>query len=117
MRDEMRRASILVFPSECYETMGNVVAEAFSMGLPVLASDISAGGTLVTPGSDGTRFRSGDPEDLITKLLELLGQPDLGELRRGARATYDARFTPEANYRALMSLYERLVSNSTRPAR
>jgi glycosyltransferase involved in cell wall biosynthesis len=49
VRAEMLAARALVLPSRWYETFGRVAAEAFSAGLPVLASDIGAVAELVRP--------------------------------------------------------------------
>src|SRR5258708_2953339 len=43
----MRRASLLVFPSEWYEPFGLVIVEAFANELPVLAAGIGAARELV----------------------------------------------------------------------
>jgi glycosyltransferase involved in cell wall biosynthesis len=65
-------AACLVFPSECYETFGRVIVEAFAGGTPVLAADHGAGGELVSDGITGLLFRHGDAHDLADKVIQLM---------------------------------------------
>jgi glycosyltransferase involved in cell wall biosynthesis len=56
---------LLVVPSRLHESFSLVVREAFSAGVPVLASDAGA-----LPESGAATFRSGSVRDLRRKLLE-----------------------------------------------
>ena len=67
---ELRKGRVLVFPSIWHETFGLVVAEALSVGVPVIVSDKCAAAEQVNNGRNGLLFNSGDVEDLI-KQIEL----------------------------------------------
>lgn len=109
----MGEASFLVVPSECYETFGRVVVEAFAKGTPVLVSDIGSLAELVEDGRTGLRFRPGDPDDLAAKVEWMLGHPDrVATMRREARAEYEAKYTAEENYRRLMAIYELAIGTA-----
>ncbi len=103
----MRKADMLVFPSQWYETFGRVAAEAFAAGTPVIAADIGAVAELVEHGRTGLKFRPGDPEDLATRVGWALSHPaELRRMREEVRAEFEAKYTAERNYLALMEIYE-----------
>ncbi len=114
----MRDASMLVFPSEWYETFGRVAAEAFAAATPVVAADIGAVAELVEEGRTGLRFRPGDPTHLAAQVEWLLSHPDVHErMRREARSEFEARYTADRNYGMLMEIYGRALERAEAPAR
>ena len=62
VKDRMRSARALVFPSEWYEGMPMTLVEAFSSGLPVLASDLGSMSEMIAPIDEGWLVRAGDAE-------------------------------------------------------
>jgi glycosyltransferase involved in cell wall biosynthesis len=111
------KADMLVFPSEWYETFGRVAAEAFATGTPVIAADIGAVAELVEHGRTGLIFRPGDPEDLVAQVEWALSHPaELRIMRDEARAEFEAKYTAERNYRALMEIYEAALARKKVPA-
>jgi glycosyltransferase involved in cell wall biosynthesis len=109
--DIVGNASLLVFPSEWYETFGQVAIEAFAKGTPVVASDIGAIPELVNAHS-GLLFRPGDPIDLAAKIDGLLANPhQLARLRLTARAEFESKYTAEHNYQRLLEIYQSASSS------
>jgi len=103
----MKRASILVFPSECYEGFPTTIAEAFATGLPVVASHLGAMAEIVEDRQTGLFFTPGDATDLAAKIELALDRPDeLVEMGRRARDEYEANYTAERNYRLLYEIYQ-----------
>lgn len=118
VRRLMRRARILVVPSAWYETFGMVVIEAFAAGLPVVAARHGALAELVEDGRTGAQFEPGNAADLAGAVETLVARPgDLAALRRRARAEFEAKFQPAANYTALMRTYARALEISRARAR
>lgn len=75
---------VLVMPSLWYEGSPATIREAFAAGLPVVASDLGAPGSMVMHGVDGLLFPVGDAGALRETLAELLNHPQrLAELRSG----------------------------------
>jgi glycosyltransferase involved in cell wall biosynthesis len=106
----MGKADMLIFPSQWYETFGRVAAEAFAAGTPVIAANIGAVAELVEHGRTGLKFRPGDPEDLVTQVEWALSHStDLRSMREEVRAEFEAKYTAERNYRALMEIYEAVL--------
>jgi glycosyltransferase involved in cell wall biosynthesis len=113
----MGKADMLVFPSQWYETFGRVAAEAFAAGTPVIAANIGAVAELVEHGRTGLKFRPGDPEDLVTQVEWTLTHPaELRRMREEVRAEFEAKYTAERNYRALMEIYEAALERKKVPA-
>jgi glycosyltransferase involved in cell wall biosynthesis len=103
----MQDATALIYPSECYETFGLSIVEAFSVGLPVIASDIGAPAEIITDGQTGWLFNPGDADDLARVVQEAWLNPE--ELRRRgniARRHYLEKYTPERNHEILMEIYQ-----------
>jgi len=106
---EMAKAKFLVFPSECFETFGRTVAEAFSQGTPVLASDLGAVRELVEDGVTGYRFSPGDINALIEGALRFqVGEAYL-QMRSNCRNVFLNRYTAEMNYNQLIDIYSKAV--------
>jgi glycosyltransferase involved in cell wall biosynthesis len=100
-------AAVLVMPSNCYETFGRVLIEAFAKGTPVIASDHGAPADVVDHGRTGLRFKPGDGADLAAKVRELLGdEPARRRMRLEVRREYEAKYTGAANYDMLMNVYQ-----------
>jgi glycosyltransferase involved in cell wall biosynthesis len=102
----MKGARALVFPSRSYETFGMVIAEAYAVGLPVIAAGVGPTTSLVAHGRTGLLFRRDDPDDLAVKVTWLWARPEeRAAMSRAARREFECRYTAAHNYRALMHIY------------
>jgi glycosyltransferase involved in cell wall biosynthesis len=111
----MRNASVLIFPSICYECAPMTVIEAFACGLPVIASNIGSVPEFVEHGRTGLLFRPGDAEDLARQVRWTIEHPDrLALMRQAARQEFEAKYTAERNYKMLTGVYELAFYNSRR---
>jgi len=88
-------SDIFVFPSHYpLEAMSLVVLEAMRAGLPVITSDIGALPEAVIDGLTGFVVPPKDPERLAEKILQLAGDPALGQRMGDAgRERFLARFS------------------------
>ncbi|MBU4257045.1 glycosyltransferase family 4 protein [Patescibacteria group bacterium] len=75
----MRQSNALIAPSLCYENSPAVIYEAFSHGLPVIASNIGGIPELLIDNA-GLLFKPGGEEDLILKIQFAINNPE--ELRK-----------------------------------
>jgi glycosyltransferase involved in cell wall biosynthesis len=99
-------ARMVILPSISYEGFPMVIREAFALGVPVVGSRIGSIQSLVSEGVNGTLFQSGEANDLLRTIRKLWCDDEtLKNLSLGARATFDAKFTPDLNHRALMKIY------------
>jgi glycosyltransferase involved in cell wall biosynthesis len=96
--EEYSRAHVVAVPSIVDATgdrdgLPNVVLEAMASGRPVVASDVGAISSAVTPGETGILVPPGDPGALCRGLESIARQPALGErLGRGGRHCVERHF-------------------------
>jgi glycosyltransferase involved in cell wall biosynthesis len=108
------RAACLVMPSICYEGFPRTIVEAYSKGTPVIASRLGAMAEIVHEGRTGLFFEPGHADQLAEKVDLLLGDSaTLAKMRRAARHEYESRYTADANYGMLMSIYQRVLGQAT----
>lgn len=116
--DEMSRAAFLLFPSEWYEGFPMTLVEAFCRGLPVIASRLGAMAEIVEDGVTGLHFTPGDAADLAAKVRWATAHAqDMRRMGENARRVYEDKYTPEANYSQLMSIYEAVIESTRRSPR
>lgn len=109
--EEMDNAFFLVMPSEWYETFGMVLIEAFSHGLPVVASRLGSMEEIVEDGETGILFEAGNVGDLAEKAIWMVEHPDeCRQMGENARRIYEEKYTPENNYKMLMKIYQDVLS-------
>ena len=106
--DVLGKAKFVVFPSECYETFGMGILEAFLLGKPVIASNLGAYPELVRPNETGLLFEPGNADDLADKITRLLRDDGEAEaMGRAARAAAVRDYNEDLHYQKLMRVYER----------
>lgn len=109
----MRAAQFLVVPSICYENSPRTIVEAFSCGLPVLASRLGALIDIVKDGVTGLLFNPGNAADLAEKIAWAGSHPEqMLRMGRAARAEYDANYTPQRNYTMLIDIYDDAIGTT-----
>jgi glycosyltransferase involved in cell wall biosynthesis len=111
----LARADLLVCPS-LHEPLGNVVIEAWSAGLPVVATasdgpvglieDGKTGILVPLPGSPG-----GGPKALAQAIERVCRDPELrARLGQAGRRAYEAEFTEEAVVARYRSFFDRVAA-------
>ncbi len=104
-----------VLPSRAYETLGKTILESFAWGRPVVASDLGSRRELVEQGETGVLFSPGNVEQLTKAMLFLLERPELAATMGAAgRELVETQYTPEAHYRGMLSLYERMLAAASK---
>jgi len=109
--ERMTRARFLVLPSICYENAPRTIVEAFSRGLPVLASRLGALADIVEDGRTGLLFAPGDAHDLAAKIAWANAHPgEMARMGRAAREEYERQYTPQRNHELLIDIYEDAIA-------
>jgi glycosyltransferase involved in cell wall biosynthesis len=110
----LAQARFLVYPSLFYETFGISIAEAYSCGVPVIASRLGALAEIVEDGRTGLLFRPGDPEDLGAKVQWAWTHPrEMEAMGREARRVFDRKYSQTTHYAILLSAYETTIRSHT----
>lgn len=113
VEDMMRRAAALIVPSQCHETFGLVIIEAYACGLPVIASRVGAFRDIVIEGVTGIFFEPGDSDDLAEKIAWAKANPDeLVRMGREARSRYENLYTPHHNESMLKEVYQQAINEN-----
>lgn len=73
-----KEADVFILPSQ-HEPFGIVVLEAWSAGIPVIASNVGGLGLLIKDGVNGLQFEQGNDEALLTTYDKLLNTNGLAE--------------------------------------
>jgi glycosyltransferase involved in cell wall biosynthesis len=91
--DFLSGARVLVVPSLCLESFGQVVLEAYACGTPVLAANHGGLATLVEDHVTGRLFNPGDANDLMRCLSAMLKADCAERLGRQALQRYQERYS------------------------
>lgn len=110
VRELMRSARALVFPSAWYEGQPLTTQEALSIGLPSIISDACAAQDVIEDGRTGLLFRCGDVDHLAEQMRRLQDDPFNTQV---GQAAYDSFWqnppTAERYLATLTDLYEQAV--------
>lgn len=90
----------LILPTQWYEGFPMTIVESYSVGTPVIGSDLGNTGSLVEEGKSGWKFAA-DSKDQLCEALEKAKKADLelaGETIR--------KYSEESNYKQLRKIYE-----------
>jgi glycosyltransferase involved in cell wall biosynthesis len=110
VREEMACATFLVFSSECYENCPLTLIESFMQGLPVIASRMGVMEEMIKDRETGLLFTAGDAKDLAEKVRWAIEHPEeMARMGVNARKVYEQKYTPETNYRQLMTIYQEVT--------
>lgn len=113
--DEMTRAIGMVLPSTCFESFPRTIVEAFSSGLPVIASNLGGQPALIGDRSRGLLFRAGDAKDLAEKITWAnVHKTRLAAMGQSAQAYHGQHLTGAKNYRQTLRIYNDASAAVTR---
>jgi glycosyltransferase involved in cell wall biosynthesis len=107
-------ADLLVCPS-LHEPLGNVVIEAWSAGLPVVATASDGPAALIRDGESGILVplpgsRGGGPQALADAIERVCGDPALrARLGKAGRRAYEAEFTEPIVVAGYRSFFDRVT--------
>jgi glycosyltransferase involved in cell wall biosynthesis len=114
--EELRNAEFLLMPSTWYEGFPVTLALALANGLPIIASRLGAMGEVVEDGKTGLLFTAGNVAELREKVIWAFNNPQrMREMGANARAVYEEKYSPDANYRMLMEIYEAALKRGPGP--
>ena len=108
-------ADVLLLTSD-HEGTPNVIMEAMSCGLPVVATAVGGVADLVQPGEAGFLFAPDQAEQAVAALVQLAREPSLASgLGARARSLIEAKYSVALLPNLLAGLYEKALAPSPSP--
>ena len=90
----------MIYPTQWYEGFPMAVAEAYTMGTPIIASDIGNVGSLVVEGVTGMKFKCNSVVSLAKAVESFMKNPVK------LPSEYLTMYSEENNYAMLKNIYE-----------
>ncbi len=117
-RDEIlplvEKAEALLVPSVWFEGMPMTILEAFSVGTPVIGSDIGALSELIIPDKTGLLFNPQSVDNML-KTVQQWKNYSIKEkynIRQTTKEFYFSNFTPEENKKKLLEIYNEAIEDN-----
>ena len=96
----------LILPTQWYEGFPVTIVEAYSVGTPVIGSDIGNVGSLIQECVTGYKFRHDSADDLV----KIIREREF-DLCASTIKVYNAAYTKERNYDCLLKIYNEVTGN------
>ena len=90
----------IVLPTQCYEGFPMSIVEAFSVGTPVICSDLGNAGSVVEEGITGYKFTADLVDEIIQAVKRCYG------LCSQTMKVYKDNYSVEKNYELISSIYK-----------
>ena len=104
-RQIIAESKAIVSPSACWETFGLAAAEAMTVGVPSVVSNVGALPDIVQDGRFGEVFEAGNVEACARAIKRLISRPDYNAICAAAKHEAETKYSEEANYKQLMKIY------------
>ncbi len=113
--DNLNLCTALIMPSIWYEGMPITLLEAFSAGVPVIASNLGSISLMIQDGYNGLLFDAGHPSSLVNCIQKWQSYSDKQKniFCQNARKTYEELYTPEKNYMQLIDIYQSVINKKS----
>lgn len=105
VRRLIANSKALILPTQWYEGFPMSIVEAFSVGTPVICSNLGNSGSVVINDVTGYKFKS----DSVTELISAIEKVDLNMYQSTFRK-YKEEYTVEKNYMILSEIYKLMKS-------
>lgn len=111
VEQELAQARMLIAPSVEDESFGRVIIEAFSCGVPVIATRVAGYAEIIENGKDGLLVEPAHAQALADAAAKLLKDDDLAaSLAASGRAKAETLYSIEKNLEATEAVYQRALS-------
>lgn len=102
VKDLMSESKALVLPTKWYEGFPMTMVEAFSVGTPVIGTDIGNVGSLIESEKTGWKFSLNSAESLAEKVL------NMHDIVDNVYETFQEKYVEEKNYMKLKAIYDQI---------
>lgn len=101
-RKLIANSKALILPTQWYEGFPMTIVEAFSVGTPVICSDIGNAGNLVEEGITGAKFQHDSIDMLVQSIMRL---KEFKGIYQTTFQQYKKLYTESSNYISLIKIY------------
>lgn len=112
IKENLTNASFVIVPSECYENNPMTIVESYSLGKPVIGSNIGGIPEIISEGKTGFIFEPGNVNQL-SKLIQLVNQIQENKynlMSRDSLKFAQENFSAEKYYKKLIEIYSSIVN-------
>lgn len=99
VRKIISESKALILPTQCYEGFPMTVAEAYSVGTPVIGSDLGNTGDLILNGVTGYKVNRHSEEAIVSAIK------NMKDMVQECYGYYQKYLTSESNYEELYKIY------------
>lgn len=112
----VEKAEALLVPSLWFEGMPMTILEAFSVGTPVIGSDIGALSEMIIPNQTGLLFNPQSVDNMLItiKQWKKFSIQEKYNIRQTTKEFYFSNFTPEENKKRLLHIYDEAIQDKTK---
>lgn len=104
-------AKALLFPTQWYEGFPVVIAESFSVGTPVIGSDLGNTASIIKHGKTGLLFQHNSAKDFLSQITVFLSKSfDFRSMEENCLDSFHNNYSPDQNYQQLMSIYQKITA-------
>ena len=104
--EEVRRITAdskgMILPTQCYEGFPMSIIEAFSVGTPVLCSDLGNAGNIIENGITGIKFKNNSIKEIANAVT------NCRKLCSSTFAVYKEKYTENSNYKYILKIYSKV---------
>lgn len=104
VREIIAHCKALILPTQWYEGFPMNFVESFSVGTPVVCSNLGNSISIVQDGLTGYKFDPNSEEDIISAIDRIYESPQIYD---STYLVYNQKYTPKANYNALCEIYKK----------
>ncbi len=109
----LRNSNFTIVASQCYETFGLVVLEAFASGKPVVASAFGSLPYIVHPHETGLLFKPQDADDLAEKVRWMYERPEqIESMGRRGRDLVESKYDARSRFASLEAIFTSVIGKS-----
>jgi glycosyltransferase involved in cell wall biosynthesis len=100
-------ASVLVVPSQAYESFGLTIIEAMALSIPIVATDVGGIPEVIANSGAGFVCSKNNPKEFAKAIKRVLKEPSLGlRLGEAGRQSFEKRFLASRMAEAYRNLLE-----------
>lgn len=97
----------LILPTLWYEGFPMSIVEAYSMGTPVICSDLGNAGRIVVNGITGFKFKPNSEIELASAVKRVM---KTDYIHKTTLEEYLKHYTSENNYKMLINIYKKIIT-------